>query len=77
MLVTIGLAPLCQRTYRTGCTSGRQALSGIARKPERLRGVWGLRPQLGVPPLHPILSLVIIAIYSDNLSHSCKRHHYR
>ncbi len=27
-----------------------------------LRGVWGLRPQLGVPPLHPFLSLVAVAI---------------
>ncbi len=27
-----------------------------------LRGVWGLRPQLGVPPLHPVLSLVTMAI---------------
>jgi hypothetical protein len=26
------------------------------------RGVWGLRPQLGVPPLHLALSLVTIAI---------------
>ncbi len=25
------------------------------------REVWGLCPQLGVPPLHPILSLVTIA----------------
>ncbi len=27
-----------------------------------LRGVWGLRPQLGVSPLYPVLSLVTIAI---------------
>jgi hypothetical protein len=27
-----------------------------------LRGVWGLRPQPGVAPLHPVLSLVAIAI---------------
>ncbi len=25
------------------------------------RGVWGLRPQLGVPPLHPVPSLVTIS----------------
>ncbi len=25
-------------------------------------GVWGLRPQPGFPPLHPVLSLVTMAI---------------
>ncbi len=33
-----------------------------------LRGVWGLRPQLGVPPLHPVLSLVAIAVSPSPLS---------
>ncbi len=26
------------------------------------RGVWGLRPKLGVPPLHPVLSLVTMVV---------------
>ncbi len=34
-----------------------------------LRGVWGLRPQLGVPPLHPVLSLVTIAILRSWILH--------
>ncbi len=41
-----------------------------------LRGVWGLRPQLGVPPLHPVLSLVTLAIlrsYTQSLHHSQER----
>ncbi len=27
-----------------------------------LRGIWGLGPQLGVPPLHPVPGLVTIAV---------------
>ncbi len=38
------------------------------------RGVWGLRPQLEVPPLHPVLSLVTIAIslyrHTQHLAHN-------
>ncbi len=38
------------------------AFAKLLRTMDSSTGVYGLRPQLGVPPMHPVLSLVAIAI---------------